>query len=480
MSKLALSLVLFIFGVMLSGVVLYASGHTTSTTYRNVPQKKQSAQVVRVSNDLEEDLRRSLPLGKGLQKLLTALDDGTQSALQLIRLEFLRTVPNYEGAVLPSIKERALNNLISRFRESDWEDWPRAAYAANGGPSTARLYVDDIFSLNRDLGSFLETSALLLHGVYLNTKYGHVYDLDQGLQYTLSNADKLLTYRANSAIPARTLLTPSVLIDPAFIRPFERERARIVTQYMEQHPTEISTHLDLLGSLDPAACAPDTFQQVVSLLTHLSRDASAGFRERVLRDKERLEALRNFASSDSRVRRALGNLFCVAAVDSLEGRNLRQAQEYYQASMDLDPNLRSQEFVRSFLREHGVEQFRPRAPEELALAKQEHIEREVNRIIEEPVAEETPSGRSWLWLIAGIALILAGTGLGYLAFRRFRVDDDFDFTPPEDIDVPTDSYNDWNIDDLRFGVQDDKNEHHAVELDAEPERDFRVIKSANG
>src|SRR5262249_48628914 len=155
--------------------------------------------------------------------------DPASENFRLLRSDFLQAIPNYSTALLPPLKDKALQVMLSKFTKEDWQAWPQSSIARNGGPSVARAYVDSITAQNRELGLFLETSALLFHGLYVTTTHGEVYDLKKGFDYIVASAEELLTNREISTIPARYLLSYSVPSDPSFLPTFERARCEVVS-----------------------------------------------------------------------------------------------------------------------------------------------------------------------------------------------------------------------------------------------------------
>ena len=363
MMKFALNIGVFLFGVLLSAVVVYTNPRLAFEA--NVQPAEEPAQhlasapieevaVVRLSTSEEEELRKTLPVGKGLQRLLDALDEGSLESVSVVRSEFLYTIPNYQSVLLPALKERALKNLLRRFSVLDWQDWPRAAFAIDNGPTMARAYVNDVGFVNRDLGVVLETAAQLFHRLYLATKYGKVFDLDEGMRSVLNDAELLVQNRGDRGLPAQYFFTPSLIVDPIFVREFERERGRLVTEYARQHPDAVAQTVALVNSLRAEYVEPAVYPVVINVLNRVSRDGSAQFRKELVASEESGKILAGFGREDSRVAEALAHLFAVSAVDALEKKELLRAKQLLVESIVTRPGLPVQKQVHGFLKQYKL------------------------------------------------------------------------------------------------------------------------------
>ena len=351
---------LFLAGVGLAALFVHVGqGSVELEGVAVVPTEPTTAKILRITIDEEQKLLKTLPVGKGLQQLSEALDEGSSDSLQSVRGDFLRRVPNYSTVVLPALKEHALECLVQRFSPYDWQSWPKSGFGALGGPTMARRYVDDLSTVNRDLGVFLETAALLLHGLHSHLRYGRPYELDQGMNYVIENAETLLANRANSAVPARLLLLPSIVVDPAFISTFEKERGRLTADYMRRNPGDVRTQLELVKSLRAKYCPPDMYEELAKLVQRLVRDGSPKLRRSVIETSD----LRSFAASDHRVSQTIAELYATAAVDALEQRDQVSAQKLVGQSASIYPGLKSQQQIRRFLSDLGSDSSEPAAPE---------------------------------------------------------------------------------------------------------------------
>lgn len=308
----------------------------------------------RPSTDSERILQKSLGYGKGLSTLFEALEDPESENFRFLRSEFLQGIESYSTTILPPLKEKSLEEMLRRFEQSDWEAWPKANIAVEGRPSKARTYVDSVFTQNRELGLFLETSALLLHGLYLSTARGAIYDLKKGFDEVVNQAEELLVNYQSSSLPARYLLSYSVPSDPSFLPIFERQRCKLVAQYAITHPQQVERNVRLLASLDGRYSSKESNRELTSTLIRISQDASPRFRAQVVKELIESGQFRDFFLADESVKKAAAHLAAVASVDALEKKELLRSKQLLGVSLGLAQGLASQQLVLGFYREYGL------------------------------------------------------------------------------------------------------------------------------
>jgi hypothetical protein len=238
------------------------------------------------------------------------------------------------------IEEEAIKNLIRRFEDIDWIDWPSASFGKNGGPTRARAYVDDITAVNKSLGRLLETSAQIFHDLYVNTARGQVYSLERGLVEIVGNAEQLLQYRKSVAVPARERFDLSVKDNPVFLRTLEKLRAKLVAAYVNRYTDDIDVQLNLVNSLQIEYADSVVFDAVSLLVYRLSLQTSVKFRDNVFSSYSMM--FEGLAEADPSLQRAIGELYLVRATDLLEVGEKDQAEEFYEKAIlyDANPSLR--------------------------------------------------------------------------------------------------------------------------------------------
>ena len=141
-----------------------------ATSYAEQPAMSGSG--INYSREVERLASGELSVDKQLEILLFAIEEGTLDSLQLLRPEAIGKLPEYRATILPELKRQSLKSLLVRFSLSDWTNWPRASQGENGGPTVARTFVNDVMMVNTELGSFLETSALLFLWALSNNRRG--------------------------------------------------------------------------------------------------------------------------------------------------------------------------------------------------------------------------------------------------------------------------------------------------------------------
>lgn len=385
MGRLSKNAGLFLVGVALSGVTFYFS-HVRPRNLTRAARQESAAKTVRsalrrdfstkgVFLDQQQEINAEFalpPIDEGALKadlaaggsgrlMRDALNSESLQALQVIRPEFLSSIKDSELVLLPRLRSWLLESLVDRFQESDWKDWSRADRSNDGQPSRARRYVDRVLAVNSDLGSYLETASFLLAGLSNATRAGSPYDVTSGVRELIENSDEL-TFRRGRA-PVRFM--SMIVLDPSFEAFFERQRCRLVGDYIGLNRDAINAQLKLVPTLDAEYCEPNLFQEIGEILRLVANQGTAALRETVLTRERDTRTLDSFARSDDRVRDALAELYAVNAVDELEANNIVQARRSLSESIGLKPGLRSQTYLQEFFRQttakaQGSQEERPR------------------------------------------------------------------------------------------------------------------------
>jgi len=387
----------------------------TDTNVRGSLSRASSASV---DSQIEKErtIRKGLAFGKGLSILLAAIRDPKSDDFKLIRGEFLQSVPNYSSVLLPPLKEASLNVMISTFSKDDWEAWPKTSYLNNGASTPARGYVDSILTENRELGLFLETSALLLHGLYVTTNHGRGYDLTKGFDYLVGSAQTLVGDGTANTLPAKYLLSYSVTSDPSFLPTFERIRSSLVAQYVAAHPDELERNLRLLSSLDGRYQSSSSNEQLGKALLRLSKDGTPRFRKQIVEQLVASGQLDQVFLLSSRVKVSAAQLEAVAAVDALEVKDVLLAKKLLSHSLSLASGLPAQKLVGDFLKEYGFGWVRP------SLSPLERKD------VEQVLVSEDNGSRFTIFGVSMILLLLIGGLLGTLFIKK-KLTEDNSFLP---------------------------------------------------
>jgi len=354
-----------------------------------------------------------------LDNILQAIQLANPKSLQAVRTEEIQRIPDYRFTVLPALKRQSLETLLKKFSPSDWKAWPKAALLTVAG--SARLYVDDVTTVNPELGSFLETAAQLLHALFVSTQNAEVYELEKGMQEIIGKAEQLLAYRKKTAVPARYMLLAEIIRDPVLVSIFERERGNLIAAYITEHPKDLNADFKLIRSLDPKYCDGSVDMAVAKAVYRLSLEGSAQFREQVLLDELRRRTLQGFVDvgPEGRMKRALANLYLVAATDAyVEFHDKVQAKKFLRESLAVQSGLEAQKILEKYLSEGEVLPTLAESNKDVSVSKskpKQPIEEESSSSIRSE--HETP----WLLLMVVVAL-LCFLPMGVLALlKHWRV-----------------------------------------------------------
>jgi len=402
---------LFLFGAVLGVAVhlleknLVADSEQNDLAIESSQRESRGQLRVLAESDEERALRRTLGFGKGLSSLLEALSDPTTSGFKYLRSDFLQQIPNYSTSLLPPLKERALEEMIRRFKSSDWGAWPKSNLAREGRPSEARTYVDQVFAQNRELGLFLETSALLLYGMYLTTEEDLTYNLRDGFDYIVRSADELLINHQPSNLPAKYLLSYSVPSDPSFVGAFERERSRVVAERVSKHPDNIELNIKLLSSLDGRYSGEEANRELTTILLRVSREGSPRMRAKIVGNLIERGSFNDFFLGNESVKKAAAHLIAVASVDALEQKDLVRSKRLLGMSLTLAQGLKSQKVLLDFFNEYKLG-FVPSAKSSLLDTSEESFKRRPTSLSISP-----------LGIVFGL-LLAVGAALFWTLFSR--------------------------------------------------------------
>ena len=366
MSKLLINTAVFVLGILLA-FVFALRGRLVSFAH-NVPVAKE----VQVDNlDLPSTLgvsearltyakqRRSLlkkefSLEQRLKIIERALVLGSSDSLQLLRTEQLRTLPEYRKIFLPRIKYLALEELFKRFTAFDWRAWPVGALSADGSETQARVFVDSIWSVNPELGSFLETAAHLLHGMFVSISSGAPYPLKEDLQYLVVNASEVLSARSLEPEAMDLVFDSQALKDPVVELSFEKIRARLTQRFLDEHPDGLETQLALILDLDHRTVDASLQAELLKILRELSLNASANYRAELLPSIVDSDLLNELSRQYTAVAKSLAQLYAMGAVDAIDANRMVLAEKLLKRSVESSPGLKAQDLLASFLKgQHG-------------------------------------------------------------------------------------------------------------------------------
>lgn len=284
-----------------------------------------------------------------------AIDEGTLDSLQVVRTEYVREIPHYRSLLLPELKRQALEELLDKFVLSDWNNWPRSIFGGGTGPSVARRFLNDVITVNVELGRFLETSAQLMHGLYRSTSRGFAYDVGNDLRQVIQQAEQLRSAQPQNGVPALEAYDLSVPDDPVFRVLLERKRCEFSHDYFVKNPRNYTEYLHLVAFLQPRYCSKKTAGPIANLLSRLAIDGSPEFRKMVLFDNAIVKVIEGFASLDNKVRTAAGGLYLVSSLDALDSADIDSASRLLDIAVKFAPELSSQNAVREAIANYKQE-----------------------------------------------------------------------------------------------------------------------------
>ncbi len=363
---------------------------------------------------------KELPVDLLERKFSRALAAGTPEELRILEPETLSSIPAYPGKLASAINAAALVALIVRFTDVDYESWPRSDTALGGGPTAARNYIDSVTTVNRDLGRYLESAAVLIHILYLRTHEGKVFDADTEFAKVETNPEAFWTHD----VAGQSLLDRwdhQALEDPILVAALEEQRAVLVVRYVVSHAQNYQRTIILLLSVDASVKAvKQVSTQLRAELHRAALEGSPRFREWILRTLLNTASAKKWITEDRLVRRAVGELYLAAVVDSIELNNPEQARSYLRQSKELAPGLKAQQLLENAVVEISKAERGATESEEAVRTEivEEPVERKIVLTKERPVNE---SGVSWIFGLLTLMFLAGAVYLFFIIRRRMQV-----------------------------------------------------------
>lgn len=374
MRDVLLKFFVFSLGIVLAAVVAFRHQLSTAVyqTFLPSPEKELSlpeqivsrfeaeaedgvAEIARQKLEIPYAQQRRAMLSRDYSRerraeiLESAVEQGNLDSLQVIRSEYVSFLPEYRTEILPRLQRAALKELRIRFAEQDWLDWPSAAISNAGGPTQARIFVDNVGLVNDELGRFVETAAQLFHGMYLSILSGNSYSLKDDLFFVLQSAEKILGNRSFTAIPARLMLDPQILSKKPFAEEMERLRCDLTALHVSRYPRQLRTHLKLIEDLKVEHCPSTTLEAVTDVLQKITIESTQSYRAGIIPDVIDSQVLPKFAEASPKLKVNLAEFYVMSAVDALAEKSHDRAQGLLALSETIKTGLRSQSIVKSYL-----------------------------------------------------------------------------------------------------------------------------------
>ena len=356
--------------------------------------------------------------------LYRALEVGSLSSLQVLRGEYLHTIPTYDAIILPELKTHLVGVLSHKFSDADWVSWSTSLNDARREKTNARNFIDDLSVVNFELGRFGETIAFLFHGLYVSTMLGKVYSVEEDLYDLVLNAEKIFQNRGPDALPARLYIDPEVSTEQAFLKALEQYRAKFTLEFYAREPSQLETGLRLVLSVQEEFISNELSQVASDLIRRLSKEGSGRYRAQIRHSILGQDSTAALMRKSPAVRLALAEFYVISAIDALEIRDLKEARELLDRSISVQPGLEAQVLVRRHL-EQEQEKLVLKT-EKTPIKTHDAGTKKRPALVERSVFEE-PSGESLsnrierygiLLVLSGVLLFFAWKILGIILARR--------------------------------------------------------------
>jgi hypothetical protein len=292
------------------GVVLKKSDAVKSSTPRyslssNINKKEE------LLVHLKEELKRA---------------DSPKASYNYLRSENLAVHPELQLAVDAELRSEAIQKLLSKFRDVDWILWKENLSNYSNEKSEARIWLDKIKIVNFELGRYLETSALLLSGLYQASNVGKVFSAEEELYELSTEAASLFQLVTPKAYSPRTNLDVTITSDPSFHMWLEQLRAQFVVNYAKKQPKQLETQLMLLASVKDEFLTSNIVLTYAQLINFATTEISPKYRLELKehyfqngREKDLLGLSDDFS-------RAFENFYISCVKDAIETNSVPRAK----------------------------------------------------------------------------------------------------------------------------------------------------------
>jgi len=348
MKKLISPIIFVTLGVVLAAMIA-DSGADDRSRGRSVSVEATNsrAEVIREPSD---EFQNALAELEGLDSQASKVKVfrsllGEKEGYGLFREEVLDDIDKFESRYSSSLKQALLETLIQKFTEDDYQSWTEASYIDEGKPTEARSFVDEIGSINSDLGSYLETSALMTFRLSRITEAGRKFVSEKELRSLVGNAKILFKEQASPTRTAGSFIDPDILADEAFSKFLESRRCKEVVAYLLNIKSVNSRRLKLLPSIDLESCDENIYSSLEDFLGFLATKGSLEDRRAYLGDEQIKKLMLSTYEQSPRLQTLQAELFALGAVDSLELGDVKRAESYLEKSLSLADGLNSQKLL---------------------------------------------------------------------------------------------------------------------------------------
>jgi len=220
-----------------------------------------------------------------------------------------------EASFLPEVKTLLLKQLFKLMDKNDWYSWKELLKLSNSKRSKARVFVDDVRIINFQLGRYLETAALLISALYLNTTNGRIFSSEEAIFSLLNQSNDLFSNRTPAALSPRIYLDTMITDDTSFTKVLEDLRSKLVASYCRKRPQELDTQLLLLSSLDLNFYSKEIIEIYLENLSRINSKVSPRFREELRTHYLLPDQVKDLVEIDPRIGESIKVLYS----DSIHG-----------------------------------------------------------------------------------------------------------------------------------------------------------------
>jgi len=302
--------------------------------------------------------QKSIPLT--IEEVKQALVSGRYSDLNILRPENLGDSVLKEATLLPQIKSLLLSQLQSIMEYEDWHGWKESLTRGSPDKSKARAFVDNIRTVNFQLGRYLETAALLFSALYINTSNGRLFSSEESLYNLLLQSNELFSQRTPTAISSRIYLDTVITDDLIFVDTLESLRVKFVLSYCLKRPEELDTQFLLLSSIKPKNFTDEVIDLYSNAILRVSAKVSPRFREELRSHYFQPEKAKEISAISKRLEEAVFTLYHSNIEDYVKEGDLGRAKSNFlqlaSVATDQDKLSKIQEIINKEAEAQKVQQ----------------------------------------------------------------------------------------------------------------------------
>lgn len=201
------------------------------------------------------------------------------SEMHVLRIEELGDDIISQETFIPQIKKMLLVNLQRLMTLDDWRSWKDNMNSPYVSRTNARIFVDNVSTVNFYLGRYLETAGLLFSALYNSTINHGVFNIEESLYHLLEESNALFANKKPSAISSRVFIDTLITEDVVFDEYIQNMRTDLVISIINKRDRDLDANFMLLSSIPTRYIGQKITDKYVQLIDKVTNSVSPRLRE---------------------------------------------------------------------------------------------------------------------------------------------------------------------------------------------------------